>query len=326
MDIQTLLLQHAEGAFDRVFSANNAGYVVKATTVRETDTGPVPGRLHLGPCHACVSREMHRPSTIAVITASDPTLVDNPGAVAFYDWLINRSFFSPVFLCKDPVLSLKNGFLKRVDVNASRWLGAAQLSRLATSEYKLSMKAVYDVLASGYKIHPLLLVLLSSNQYWSTNGKQVHAKSGYTDTMTYNNGYTHLPMVYLKSKELLKEACLDNPDKPIANRFLDQDVNLQFKQTGWKTSSNQILTLDPQSNSGSMDPTLKQYMQQAFPSKGQSSLLFGHKEVQTDYTCFWPYAVKELQRLTRSSSDLKGQQPVVLEPLVELSALLKLGE
>ena len=323
MDIQTLLQQHAAGEFNQVFDGNTSTYIVKATSVRDTDTGPVRGRLHQGPCHACVSREMSRPHTIAVVTKSDPNLVDNAGAVKFYDWLLNRSFFSDVFLCKDPKLSLAHGFVKRTDINSSRWLGAAQLSRLATSEYKLQAMAIYDVLASGYEIHPLLLILLATNTGWSTDGKRISARSGFSETVTWCQGYTHLPFVFLRTAEQLKEACVDNPEKPVAERFLNREALQHFRITGWKSNSNQILTVAPQGTNGTLDGLLHSKLYKTFPTTGTGSPLFGAEKEEVGYDYLWPFAVKEIQRLCRTSTQQKGGQAVNLTALVELSKELR---
>ena len=324
MDIETLLRSHAAGAFEQVFALSNKSQVVRATSVREEDTGPVENRRYAGPCHACVNREILRPSTFAVITESDPTLVENEGAILFYDWLINRSFFSDVFLCKDPVLSLRYGFVKSTNVNAARWLGAAQLSRLATSEYKLSAKAIYDILSSGFKIHPLLLVLLATNLGWSTNGRAILSKKTISNYSMHCAGLTHLPMIHFHNEELLKEACIDSPNKPTLARFSNENPQTFFKHVSWSQGSNSILTVAPQSN-GEMSRNLYLKLEGMFPGNNKGSSLFGKVEGKLDYTCFWPKAVKELQKSYRPSSEVAGGREVYLEPLVTLTKQLNLG-
>jgi len=326
MDIQTLLKQHSEGFYERVFGqyygTQNAmtGYIVH---VDDPEGGIVDRSKVVGACHASVNTAIRRDIALAVITMADKSLETNEGAVQYYDWLINKSFFSDVFLCKDPVLSLRYGFVKRVDISAAKWLGAAQLSRLSTSEFRLNMKAVYDILASGFDIHPMLLTMLATELSFSSDGKKIN--SGRTSRVAplarsmVSTQYSHLPFYVLDTVNKIKEACKDDTTK----RF-DWIEQTPFNVSRWPSRSNYILC----QNAGDVADTIDTAIHTAISGllSGTSSLLFNTaKEEATDYAFLWEEAIIDLKGRLPRETTLSGS-PVNLSSLEQLSKKLKLGE
>jgi hypothetical protein len=286
MTVEEILTAHANGNFLEKFKY--PGTVVDAAIVYGDGSVTSVG----GPCHACVSSSLKRNQELSVvITRSDPSLSTNPGALAYYDWLINRSFFSDVFLCKDAKLSLEKGFVKRTDVEAAKWLGAAQLGRLATSEYRNNMLAVYDILASGFDIHPTLLTFFATLTDFQTDGKAVYYNSDSLRNALrgtlYNYSTTHLPLYHFNSSKLVKEACKDDPNKPYL--FKGKPC---FNQGRWPSGSHSVLTAEIDGNGNSQD--VKTLLQETLA--GQGSLLFNAVATKTSvYVYLWEAAVNVLK-------------------------------
>ncbi len=326
MDIETVLKKHAMGFYETVFGVHYktesamVGYVAHAT---DSEDAPSINGKAVGACHASVNTIINRNTAVAVITMADRDLAENKGAIQYYDWLINKSFFSDVFLCKDPVLSLKYGFVKKIDVSAAKWLGAAQLSRLSTSEFKKDMKAVYDILASGFDIHPMFLTLLTTELNFVSDGRIVtttrRARIDSLCNVLCSSHYAHLPFYYLDSIAKLKQACKDDPNKP--QYYVARG---SFREGRWPSGSNRILC----DNAGYSDNRVDAKIQQAVLGllQGTSSLLFNSAVVaEVDYTFLWEEAVLELRKKVQSPVSSVGTA-VNLSSIELLSKTLKLGE
>jgi hypothetical protein len=331
MDIQTLLVKHAAGGFECAFQNSRGsascmtGYIVHDT---DPEQGYVKSMLVHGACHAAVSSSIKREKALAVITMADNTLVNNEGAIKFYDWLINKSFFSDVFLCKDPVLSLKYGFVKQIDVSAAKWLGAAQLCRLSTSEFKVWMHAVYDILASDFDIHPMLLVVLATELCFTTDKKVIKAtraaKLQSIASSFYCANSSHLPLAYVNHEKILKDICKDDPTKPIEAKYLGT-----FREGRWPNNSNGILTKETLStnviqNSLEISEALKSL------TKGNPSMLFNLTEamLEVPYQSIWESAITELKSYVYSnlSNGTNGEGvPINLTGIELFSKKLNLG-
>lgn len=329
MDIETLLKKHSAGLYDAVFdSYRGSGNCVTSYSVHSTEPEHGYERKYIGQgaCHAVINRTIDRPTALAVITMADRTLETNKGAILFYDWLINKSFFSDVFLCKDPVLSLKYGFVKRLDISAAKWLGAAQLSRLSTSEFKIIMKAVYDILASGFEIHPMLLLLIATEFSFQTDGKIIKTlKKARIDQLTrevfYCYNSSHLPFNVVNNKEILKEICKDDPNKEITHApYLEL-----FNRASWPNDSNLILSrkmkrnFDKENNDELITGMLKNLVSTT------PSLLFGAVNTATNYTYLWPKAVELLKLSLPNKASINGLG-INLSGLEIISKQLKLGQ
>jgi hypothetical protein len=294
---EKVLADHAEGKYLKYFIKSNA--VVDAMIVYSNDNF-----YHTtGPCHACVSNSLKREDGLdsLVITRSDPELVNNEGAVLYYDWLINRSFFSDVFVCKDVKLSLLNGFVKDSKAEAAKWLGAAQLSRLATSEWKSNMLAVYDVLASGFNIHPMLLTFFATQFNWLSSGKVISHNSQKLQNSTnslFHYSTVHLPFTYFSTVGLIKESCKDDPNK--SYRFKKSH---SFSTGRWPRESSSCLV--PGAISSINDKEVSSLIYKTLT--GAPSLLFNLKEKEdTEYTCLWEKAVNVLLAKTQPYSENKA--------------------
>jgi hypothetical protein len=257
---------------------------------------------------------------------ADRRLVNNQGAVMFYDWLINKSFFADVFLCKDPVLSLQHGFVKRVDVSAAKWLGAAQLARLSTSEFKINMHAVYDILASGFDIHPTLLVILATELGLVTDKKTIKVQKlgslDYAKRALSCTHSSHLPFCHADTPETLKALCKDDPNKPIWSR----SYQTLFSEARWPAFSNQVVCEETRETG-----TNRQRVTEMINGllRGTPSLLFNLVEtVEVGYTSLWQDAIQELKVKVNPSNDVAkgGGTPINLSPIELLSKELKLGE
>lgn len=314
------------GFYEAVFATH---YKTESATVAyvvhsgDDEVQPAVRSKVVGACHAGVNSVIQRETAVAVITMADKDLVDNRGAVQFYDWLINKSFFSDVFLCKDPVLSLKYGFVKKIDVSAAKWLGAAQFARLSTSEFKLNMKAVYDILASGFDIHPIFLLVLATELGFVSNGRTISAtRKSRIDGLSLclsSGSYSHLPFYYLDTVSKLKEACKDDFTKP-----LNYVVPDSFRHGRWPNSSNKILCKDSGYHSGSTDVHIRSAISGLL--QGTSSLLFNSATVaDLAYTFLWEEAVVELKKTLHSPNSMTGIS-VNLSSIELLSKTLKLGE
>jgi hypothetical protein len=329
MDIQTLLKQHSEGFYDAVFAdyrnsqSAMTGYVVHTTDAVGTYN---PKKRVSGACHAGISSAMDRANALAVITMADNRLEINKGAIKFYDWLINKSFFSDVFLCKDVELSLKYGFVKRVDVSAAKWLGAAQLSRLSTSEFKNDMKAVYDIMASDFDIHPLLLLYIATELGFVSDGKHIKAtKSARMQHMkncAYSTNSAHLPFCYLDSSAKLKEICKDDPNKPFT---WNPNFARKFNESSWPNNSNTILCAASKEPEASYETLLTNSFKGLL--EGTASMLFNATvAIEQNYSFLWEDAVTELKSKVLVGMDSKGGVPINLSTVELLSKQLKLGE
>jgi hypothetical protein len=313
MTIEAIVEKHKNGEYKDKFTAFGAvaDVVIVYTDGTTTKTS--------GPCHACVNRVLNRNKPGVVITRSVPELAENPGAVLYFDWLVNRSFFSDVFLCKDAATNLKYGFIKRVDVEAAKWLGAAQLGRLPTSEYRENMLAVYDILASGFEIHPMLLTALATRLDFKTDSKRIYSSSSRVrqsvDGFLYNTGTTHLPFSKLNTSETLKEVCKDDPNK--VTKFSASHL---FNQGSWPSGCHQVLGgNDTSKNDLDINKLLSDM------TAGAASLLFNAKEAVTgDYTYLWLNAVQLLHNKLGVNKDQKGF-PTNLSVIEAYSKSLKLG-
>jgi hypothetical protein len=320
MDMQTLLKKHSEGGFESYFEGWRLNPSAMNACVVHTDQI----RTAKGACHASVNTQIIRDKALAVITMGDNTLTENAGAIQYYDWLLNKSFFSDVFLCKDPVLSLKYGFVKRVDISAAKWLGAAQLSRLSTSEFQTNLKAVYDILASGFDIHPMLLTVIATDLNFASDGKFIFArKPAFLKQVTsywYSSNNAHLPFCYLDTKDKLKEMCKDDPTKEFT--WIGNHERL-FNQGSWPYKSNSILAKG--AGEQSIVDTSKEYQELSEMLNSSPSILFNAKlEDAGDYKVLWPEAVLSMVAALRINQG-KGT-PVSLTPLENLSKTLKLGK
>lgn len=332
MDIATLVRQHAEGFYDTVFQnyrgsqSAMVGYVVHDND----ETYPLgfnTNKLVTGACHASVNNAIVRDKALAVITMADASLAENEGALQFYDWLINKSFFSDVFLCKDPVLSLRHGFVKRVDVSAAKWLGAAQLSRLSTSEFKLYMHAVYDVLASGLEIHPLLMLMLATELNLTSDKKMIlcnrPGRLNNISDLFYSHNSAHLPFIYAATAECLQELCKDDPTRGFT---WVRDHDKLFTEMRWPNGSNQILSV--KTNNGTQnDWTIAEAMSSFL--RGSPSMLFNAATtVEANYNFIWEEAVEELKKFvyrSQPNAPTNGT-PINLSGIETLSKQLKLGQ
>lgn len=317
MEIAQLLESHAKGYFEE-FHDKKAKHVTYSLIINNDGSKFTA----MGPCHACVDRNLKRDKALAVITYTDNSLASNPGAIAYYDWLINKSFFSDVFLCKDAELSLRYGFVKTIDVNAAKWLGAAQLCRLPTSEYKHCAEAMYDILASGWEIHPMLLTFLACTANFNSNGKIVSADhyifSRYTKSFT-NGQTTHLPFTGIVSEAHLKDLCKDDPEKEILASLRQPS----FKVGRWPSGSHSVLvnnkiTYDPPA------PSITNMLNQIV--SGPASVLFNAQE-EKGYTPLWEKAVYELIRnLPNNKTNKNVGKGINLTAIEQLSKKLKLGK
>jgi hypothetical protein len=328
MDIQTVLRQHAEGFYDNAFDNHRKStWAMTAYIAHSTDQegAIVPHKIVNGACHAPINNAIDRRTALAVITMADQRLADNPGAVQFYDWLINKSFFSDVFLCKDPVLSLRYGFVKQIDVPAAKWLGAAQLARLTTSEFKEFMFSVYDVLASGFDIHPMLLLLVATELNLMSDKKTVKATRTSRLSSLYQSFHSsnsaHLPLVYVETAEALKAICKDDPTKEYP-----WVANDSFRQTRWPANSNTILYKKTRDYNGVNSPEITDAMLGL--NRGTASMLFNvaNEVVQAGYTALWQDAIDELKVMVIKDSKARDGIAINLTPLEMLSKQLKLGE
>jgi hypothetical protein len=328
MDIQTVLRQHAEGFYDQIFEGyRNSTYAMTGYVAHNDDPeGSYRTRgIVQGACHAAVNSAIYRDKALAVITMADNKLENDQGAIQFYDWLINKSFFSDVFLCKDPVLSLRHGFVKRVDVSAAKWLGAAQLARLSTSEFKKFMHAVYDILASGYDIHPMLLLLVATELNLVSDKKTVKATrtsrvKSLRDSLHSSNS-AHLPLVYAESVAALKDMCKDDPNKPFG--WVNQ---ISFTEGRWPSNSNYILSPLAKEYTGRNEFELQQSFSEIM--RGNGSMLFNTaaEVVEVDYTSLWQDAIDELKSFIITDKADSNGVPINLTPIEMLSKQLKLGE
>jgi len=329
MNLQDVLVKHAAGFYDQAFDGLwDSGSVMTGYIVHDND--PADGintRSKIsGACHASVNTYIHRPTAVAVITMADRKLVDNPGAVAYYDWLINRSFFADVFACKDPILSLNHGFVKQIDVSAAKWLGAAQLCRLSTSEFKNQMKAVYDVIASGFDIHPALLTVLATELNWVSDRKTIKAtrsaRINNIHTSFYSGNSSHLPFVYLETEEVLKDLCKDDPNKPIEDIYRET-----FRNVRWQNASNYVASRFMKNYTGSNSQRIRDAMLGL--TQGTPSMLFNLQEAvqEVPYLFLWEDAVKELKsKVARETNTNVNGVGMNLTAIELLSKTLKLGE
>ena len=329
MDIQTLLQQHANGFYDRVFDgvwdspAVMNGYVVHST---DQEGSYVPRSAVAGACHATVNSVIDRATALAVITMPDRKLANNEGAILFYDWLLNKSFYSDAFLCKDPVLSLKHGFVKTIDISAAKWLGAAQLCRLGTSEFKHDMLAVYDILASGFDIHPLLLVLLTTELGFISDKKVVKAKHASKISKLkiglVSSHSSHLPLQYIENVKTLKEVCKDDPNKPLWSPAHEDT----FRQKRWPNGSNTVASKGMYNFYGQNEAAITELIDSLL--KGTPSMLFNLAEevMKTAYTPIWQDAIEELKCHLVLSKKIVDGVPINLSGLELFSKLNKLGE
>jgi hypothetical protein len=318
MEVAQILEAHAKGSFEE-FHDKAAKHVTYSLIINNDGSRSTA----MGPCHACVDRALKRDRAVAVITYTDNTLVNNPGAIAYYDWLINKSFFSDVFLCKDAALSLRYGFVKKIDVNAAKWLGAAQLCRLPTSEYKSCAIAMYDILASGWEIHPMLLTFLACTASFSSNGKVISAnhnvlanyKAYFSNTQT-----THLPFTGVSSNAELIEFCRDDPNKEIAAAL----STVNFKNSKWPSGSHGILTKN-RYNQGRPSDDIMEMLTSCMV--GPASILFNAKE-EKEYKSLWEPSINTLlaslpnynQETNRAGKNIN------LSAIEQLSKKLKLGK
>jgi len=330
MDIQTVLRQHAEGFYDKAFNDyRNSSWVMTGYIAHDTDPEREinPKCVVQGACHAAVNRVINRNTALAVITMADNKLVDNPGAIEFYNWLINKSFFSDVFLCKDPVLSLRYGFVKRIDVAAAKWLGASQLARLSTSEFKQFMHAVYDILASGFDIHPMLLLIIATELNLISDKQLVKATKTsrlltiYEDFHSSNSG--HLPFVYARSNATLKDICKDDPTKEFG--WIKQD---SFKDSPWPINSNYILSSSTKVYDGKNSPEIREALKAITIGTGSMLFNLAKKTEKLEYTSIWQDAIDELKAFAFKDNLKAALNGVAinLTPLEMLSKKLKLGE
>jgi hypothetical protein len=328
MDIETLLRQHSEGFYEAVFNIHrNSEAAMIGYIVHDDDqVGSYNPKGYVqGACHAPVNSAIRRDKALAVITMANNKLAENEGAIQFYDWLINKSFFSDVFLCKDPVLSLRYGFVKRVDISAAKWLGASQLARLSTSEFKHYMQAAYDILASGFDIHPMLLLLVTTELNLVSDKKTVKAtkqpriKSIETSLHCVNS--SHLPLVYVESVQALKDICKDDPNKPF--NWIRQ---VTFKEERWPYSSNNILSSLAGDYRGKNDEAISEAFKGL--TRGTPSLLFNiaAEVVETNYTSLWQEAIEDLKSFIVTDKKTKDGIPINLTAIELLSKELKLGE
>ena len=67
------------------------------------------------------------------------------------------------FLCKDAEHSLKYGFLKRVDIPGSYFLGAAQMCRMSSSELKNKLPIIAKMVLEDYDIPYSVLTFILVN-------------------------------------------------------------------------------------------------------------------------------------------------------------------
>ena len=105
---------------------------------------------------------------LAMVTLTKDTVISPsedyyPGVVKWYDWLLNRSIWKDAFLCKDAEHSLKHGFLKRVDIPGSYFLGAAQMCRMSTSELKQRLPIIGKMVMEDYDLPFSLLTFILVN-------------------------------------------------------------------------------------------------------------------------------------------------------------------
>jgi hypothetical protein len=329
MNLQEVLSQHAQGFYDSVFNEYwNSASVMTGYIVHQDDAiGAINKRCFVqGACHAAVNSSINRANAVAVITMPDRTLVNNAGAVQFYDWLINKSFYADVFVCKDPILSLRHGFVKTMDVSAAKWLGAAQLCRLGTSEFKFYMHAVYDILASGLDIHPALLVVLATELKLVSDKKTIkataHQRLGNIAQNFYCANSSHLPFVYLESIAALQDVCKDDPNKPIAVEY-----QATFRQSRWQNSSNLVASRLMKAWNGNTDNVLNTCLRNL--TQGTPTLLFNLEPMvqEVPYLFLWEDAVKDLKdKVCQKFTNTTAGTALNLSSLEELTKAYKLGE
>lgn len=130
-----------------------------------------------------------------ILTAVKPTLGEDPGTrqatIDFYDWVMNHSYLQRAFPVKNPEDVFEKGVLITSDVDAAIFLHAAQASRITTNEYRNAFKAMADVRAAGFKIHPFTVLPVLASAAASVRG-------GFLTGRTLNNtistgGHTPFP-------------------------------------------------------------------------------------------------------------------------------------
>lgn len=312
MTLEEMIEAHAKGEFDK-FRKLGSGSMVGVMVKSDGDH-----KYTSGACHANVKYLISRDS-LGFITFTNPEVVGLPGAALYYDWLINRSAFSGAFLCKDVQTNLRHGFLKRLDYNAAAWLGAAQLSRLSTGEYRDSMKAVYATLENDHKIHPMLLTVALGGGMATYENNQIRLGLSAAESLFENGGssYTHLPFKTFRGEEDFKSVCEDRPEKidPTPENWL-------CRKAGWPYNSSSVLYAKktPSSYSQRLRSIAKQ-LYEGFPTT------FGLTTVLEEgpYEDLWEAATTKLKRRVFTTTTDKQVVPINLGPLEELTRVLNLG-
>jgi hypothetical protein len=189
---EELLRQHAEGNIPEFNGGLRAANYIVVNTEGNANLKSYT-TLH-GACHTETRRRVG-PRTIAVITFADPETADHEGLIKFYNWFMNETCFSKCFLVKDAALSLKNGFV--VDPSActgQEFLAAVQVCRLTTSEHKLQMRALGEIIRNDISTLPMgvLMMLILGLKVSVDEHDTLVADAGILDPQRAGTGYFQL--------------------------------------------------------------------------------------------------------------------------------------
>lgn len=321
--------------------ANMINHVALVTTIKEKDGVVSTTGLTSGPCHACVNTIMSRPNTDAVLTYTVAPEF-HKGAVKWFNWLANKSPFASAFLSKDGKKIIENkGFLLTTKVHSALWLGAAQLGRLYTSEYRQQAKMIYACLEEGLEVNPLLLALLATNLTFVVNDKkEIYSLYNlenlrYRTQSSYVAASGHFPLSdFPEDVSYFKDWFSESEDRSF-NPKHDADIKAnsadkQFKQKTWQGYSNTVLQVDPANklNIGDSAWLMSETLKGEGTKLGQ---LPKEAAKEAEYTSLWPKASKMLEdylfktSVAKTKSGAAGIQPINLQPLVKLTKDLGLG-
>ena len=162
-DIKKLVQLHKKGELSNLYEADDGRDCSWRFIDKNFNSRPVSH----GACHGG-TRSSVRGNDLAVVTLTlerniNPSLDYYPGLIKWYDWILNKSIWRDAFLCKDAEHSLKYGFLKRVDIPGSYFLGAAQMCRMSSSELKNKLPIIAKMVLEDYDIPYSVLTFILVN-------------------------------------------------------------------------------------------------------------------------------------------------------------------
>ena len=183
---------HKEGRFStnapdsNVRSRSKSSYM-SGNIISGSLSNPVITRAS-GACHGPLRStqfENRMKDSIGLITMTDPERLKDSGIKEFYDWVINKSIWCDAFICKDVEANIEHGFLKRTDLPGSYFLGAAQFSRMSTSELKSSLPVIAAMVNEDYEVPFSVLACILVN--WNVS---LDNDDGYLFTESFRNTST----------------------------------------------------------------------------------------------------------------------------------------